>query len=309
MFLAGILFKIEPNKEVREYSFHQIDKSEYDKKVIINKIKDYFVADPESRLEYQFRFQGKKIIARKVILEDAQLLYVYCLIMEKSSPSELFLIDKDVELSILANSFEKGTSADSMKIIVENKAHIIEKTQTVKAIFSDVTKKATILIDENKLNEYQKLLKLAQEIPEKIVQSIKKAETAIIEKNYRMAERAYKDAADMANQVYEYSLAEFLKKKAEKISELPNLEKEIKNNSQEIQKIASNISKRDVSLFDRAYSRVQNLINAFDQLENDEKIENLQELSDELNVARDLSKKLEESEKALLKKLEENQLI
>jgi hypothetical protein len=306
MFLAGILIKIESNTEIREYSFYQTEKVDYDKKEILGKIREFFSSDPDVRNEYLFRFQGKKIIARKVDLNKPGSLFIYCLIMEKSSPSELFLIEKEKDLMLLASSIEKGATADSMKMIVENKAHIIEKLHSVKALTTDVTKKATELIENDKINEYQKLLKLTQELPEKIVQNSKKAEAAIIEKNYRMAERSYKEAADMANQVYEYALAEFLIKKAETIGELPDLEKEIKSNYSEIVKIQGIVSKWDLSLFNKAYSKVQNLIKAYDQLENDEKIDKLQELSDELNKARDLAKKLEESEKIIFKKIEEN---
>ncbi len=308
MFLAGMLLKIEPNKEIREYSFYQTEKVDYDKKAIVGKIKEYFISDPEARTEYLFRYQGKKIIARKVELGKPELLYIYCLIMDKSSSSELFLIEKEKDLIFLSGAIEKGNTVDSMKTIVENKAHIIEKLHSVKALTTDVTKKATDLIENDKINEYQKLLKLTQELPMKIVDNVKKAEAAVIEKNYRVAERSYKDAADMSNQVYEYALAEFLNKKADTIGELPNLEKEIKNNYSEIVKIQGIVSKWDLTLFDKAYTKVQNLIKAFDQLENDEKIDKLQELSDELNKARDLSKKLEESEKIIFKKIEENAL-
>ena len=54
------------------------------------------------------------------------------------------------------------------------------------------------------------------------------------------------------------------------------------------------------------YVRVLNLINSFDKLENDDKIEQLQDLSDDLNVARDLSKKLEVYELKIKQQIDDN---
>jgi hypothetical protein len=226
--------------------------------------------------------------------------------MDKSSPSELFEVDKDIEISMLSNAIAKGKIPDAMQEVVDNKVHIIEKTKAVKSIFSDVTKKASKLVDDNKLNEYQKLIKLAKDVPEKIIQNIKKGDAALIEKNYRTAERSYREAGDLASSVYEYSLASFLNKRAENVGGLSDLEREIKNNTNEIQKLIKDVFKRDTSLFEKMYVRVLNLINSFDKLENDDKIEQLQDLSDDLNVARDLSKKLEVYELKIKQQIDDN---
>ena len=304
--MAGFLLKIEKNREVREQAFYQSETGDFDKKLLTAKIVDFFSADSDDRTEYQFRSQGKKVICRKVPMDNPQLLYVYCLVMDKSSPSELFEVDKDIEISMLSNAIAKGKIPDAMQEVVDNKVHIIEKTKAVKSIFSDVTKKASKLVDDNKLNEYQKLIKLAKDVPEKIIQNIKKGDAALIEKNYRTAERSYREAGDLASSVYEYSLASFLNKRAENVGGLSDLEREIKNNTNEIQKLIKDVFKRDTSLFEKMYVRVLNLINSFDKLENDDKIEQLQDLSDDLNVARDLSKKLEVYELKIKQQIDDN---
>ena len=251
--MAGFLLKIEKNREVREQAFYQSETGDFDKKLLTAKIVDFFSADSDDRTDTNSEVKEKGN-RRKVPMDNPQLLYVYCLVMDKSSPSELFEVDKDIEISMLSNAIAKGKIPDAMQEVVDNKVHIIEKTKAVKSIFSDVTKKASKLVDDNKLNEYQKLIKLAKDVPEKIIQNIKKGDAALIEKNYRTAERSYREAGDLASSVYEYSLASFLNKKSGKRWRTFRPEREIKNNTNEIQKLIKDVFKRDTSLFENVCS-------------------------------------------------------
>jgi tetratricopeptide (TPR) repeat protein len=154
--------------------------------------------------------------------------------------------------------------------------------------------KANELLDEKNFDETQEMIKRANEIPPKIAYLCKRADDAFYaEKNYRQAQRHYKDASNLAKKINQTPIVKLLEHKAKRAEMIPQFQKNWGITYDKIVRPLRKIEKRDNSFYLKPIKLIDQAIEISDYLEDDETIGNLQKLADHLERANSLSEELD----------------
>ncbi len=207
--------------------------------------------------------------------------------LDQTEDSAPVLVNIDQKRDQILKAMKGGTIDSALKDILENEQEVSKKLLDAKIIKDKIIAQTSKLLDAGDFEKAKKLISLAEEIPPKLTAAAASAEKARIEKNYRLAEKLFKDAADLAVVISEKYLEEVLIAKSNRVKQIPAYEKRQKSTVQKLQKPQED---RD---FEFLNILVNDIIAVSDFLEDEEIIGDLRELNTLGAEAATLKKELE----------------
>ncbi|WP_457559005.1 hypothetical protein [Candidatus Harpocratesius sp.] len=216
------------------------------------------------------------------IKKDRSILLVFLLDSKESLEiAQIYSEEmaKNLEMEINGNSDLNG----SLKEIFDFRNNILMKLENETILKEEIGHSANKLIDNGKFDEAQNLIKLAKTIPEKIVSSYLKSKSMGKEHSYRQARKLLGDCLNFAQKIEDEGIIQYLNKKIEIFTQIPQYEKDVRS-------LISSFSKelsKSITLpsYQRQVYKLDKTLDILDKLEEDELIEKIMELSNTLILA------------------------
>ena len=179
------------------------------------------LADASGRDE-KFRYYSS-IIEGKDIKKNTFIGFM--LRLEEDIVSLKSIFEKIEEKVVTNFSQDKKKLQSTLKGILNSILSLMEKLKEPKIIKETINEKTKKLLDEGKLQEARELIELIdkKKIPEKLSQEVKLAEDALKESLYKKSKKSYLKAASLADQVRETEMALFLRKKGNRVGDIPDI--------------------------------------------------------------------------------------
>ena len=179
------------------------------------------LADASARDE-KFRYYSS-IIEGKDIKKNTFIGFM--LRLEEDIVSLKSIFEKIEERVVINFSQDKKKLQSTLKGILNSILSLMEKLKEPKIIKETINEKTKKLLDEGKLQEARELIELIdkKKIPEKLSQEVKLAEDALKESLYKKSRKNYLKAAALADQVRETEMALFLRKKGNRVGDIPDI--------------------------------------------------------------------------------------
>jgi hypothetical protein len=195
----------------------------------------------------------------------------------------LFL--SDIQKSIVDNLGNSKQLAVLLKQIVEGRNHILEKLDKPKLLQDEIGASANSLIDKGEFVQAQARIKLAKEVPGEIYACYKKAAQAIKDKDFRKAEKPLSDSYNWAQKIQDAELSQYFTLKLENVRNIPQYEKEVKTLYNQFNRaLSKNIT--NIPYGDQI-GRLERCYELLDVLENDDKMQQIQELETTIKNAQE----------------------
>lgn len=213
---------------------------------------------------------------------ERSLLLIY--ILDAKESLEIVQIYPEQTIQAIEESMQ---NSNELKVQLEklftNRNKILEKLENAQVLQEDIGSSANKLIDANKFDEAQDLIKLAKTIPEKMNTSYLKSKQEGRMKNYRQARKYLSDCLNYAQKIEDLDLQKYLEKKIDVYTKIPQYEKDLKS-------LVSSFSKElgktiDLPSYQRQVYKLDKALDLLDKLEEDELIEKMLELSNTLILA------------------------
>ncbi len=186
-----------------------------------------------------------------------------------------------------------GDLNSTIKKIFEQSLDLEEKLRDPKLVKERIIKKTNKLLDDGNFQRAQELIALAEKIPDRLAVAVKSGDVALKKENYKQAEKSYKQAADLANEISEPEMEAALLLKAEKAKTFPGLQKDQKSAILKLEKPFSSLDKRVRSVYRVGLDAIDDAIKISDKLEDDPTIQSLKELEELTEEAKELSRDLD----------------
>ena len=179
------------------------------------------LADASARDE-KFRYYSS-IIEGKDIKKNTFIGFM--LRLEEDIVSLKSIFEKIEERVVTNFSQDKKKLQSNLKGILNSILSLMEKLKEPKIIKETINEKTKKLLDEGKLQEARELIELIdkKKIPEKLSQEVKLAEDALKESLYKKSRKNYLKAAALADQVRETEMDLFLRKKGNRVGDIPDI--------------------------------------------------------------------------------------
>ncbi len=227
-----------------------------------------------------------------------------------------FIIKEDEDLVALKSRFEKiednlvqNYSKDKKKMQLLLKRNLnsflslLEKLKEPKIIKEAINEKTKNMLDEGRLQEARELIDLGEKIPDKLAAEINQASEYFNVMLFKKAKKSYLKAAGYAEKIQETEIVEFLKKKAEKVANLPDILKTLEALNKAIKKGLDAVEVQKVNIYDRVVPLIEKNINLSNSLEDDNSAKILEELNKNCIKAARKSEELNNLNKEIIKAL------
>ena len=218
--------------------------------------------------------------------------------LDPKEDSATVLVNIDEKRERVLKALNEGSIDVVLKDLFDREEEVIRKLIDAKVIKDTIIAQTNKLLDAGDFEKAKKLITLAEEVPPKLTKMVLDAENARLAKNYRLAEKLYKDASELASQIGEKYLEEVLIAKSNRVKQIPTYEKRQKNTVQKLQKPQE---ERD---FEFLNILINDIIAISDFLEDQEIIEDLRVLNTLGAEAATLKKELELKESKMKEILE-----
>lgn len=289
-----------------------------------NIIADYYLTDkkvsPEVLKEFANKHCKKDICDATTSKNDIRF-YSSKINAESIGINNLYLgfvINEDEDLVALKSHFEKieenlikhySKDKKKMQLLIKENLNsflsLLEKLETPTIIKDTINEKTKIMLDEGKLQEARELIDLGEKIPDKLAQEIKQASIYYEHMLYKKAKKSYLKAADFAEQIQEWEIVEFLRKRAENVANLPELKKAREALNKAIKKGLADVEIFKENVYENVLSLIDKNINLSMSIEDDEFAELLRGLHKNCTRASQLADQLNRLNKDVLNFLKE----
>jgi hypothetical protein len=236
--------------------------------------------------------------------KEEHIFLVFVLDLKESTEPFTILLGEVKQMIIMSLSKGVTTLQDVLKGTLNTRNDLMLLIHEKERIEKKISTKANKLLDEGNFVQAQEIIKLAKEIPAKISDLVKRGDDAFTSKNYRVAERCFIDASDFSKKINEIEMSELLKTMAERAAEIPRYMKDWAQNFTKITKPLKKMDKREKGFYLEPIDVVNEAIDISDILEDDQKIELLQQLESLMNKGDNLSKELDEVDSEINKIIE-----
>lgn len=294
---TGILiFKIVGNNRPEVFVEHNSDgfDTTFARKIASKHIIYGEESKPKDMLSY--RTAEHKYFSIFITKTEKNESFYLVFILNRNESIEPFSIMINDIRQLIKMSMNKSDSIleDTIKHILKERNDLIQDVSDVKRLQERIVSKANELLDEKNFEKTQEMIKRANEIPPKIIYLCKRGDDAFyVEKNYRQAQRHYKEASILAKKINQTPITKFLEQKAKRADEIPQFVKNWAITYDQIVKPLRKIEKRNTSYYLKPIKLIDRAIEISDYLEDDKTIEDLQKLADYLERANALSEELE----------------
>jgi hypothetical protein len=217
-----------------------------------------------------------------------------------------FIIREDEDLVSLKSVFENvqarigkqydekdhGKMRALLKETLNSILSLMEKLKEPTIIQDTINEKTKILLDEGKLQEARELIDLGEKIPQELSALIKEAENLFSEKDFKKAKKKFLKASDLAAEIKEDEIQEFLINKAKKIGTYPDLIDKREDLRDELKDILDDFERDQLRIYDKLKDPIDELITIANTFGENEKYDLLTDLLRNVNKAADKAKDL-----------------
>ncbi|MFX1374476.1 MAG: hypothetical protein ACFFA0_01570 [Promethearchaeota archaeon] len=226
---------------------------------------------------------------------DKENLYLGFILTEEEDLLSIKSIFDNIEKKVIQNfSNDNKKMNELLKEGLNSILSLIQKLQEPKIIKDILNERTKKMLDDGLLQDARELIDIGEEIPEKLAEEVKIAETLLNEQDYRKAKKSFIKASELASVIQEEEIASFLENKGEKVGLYPELLKERENLYKEIEKITNELESNKLYLFDLLIEPVDKIIEISNNFEENETISELTKLKNNVNKASRLAKELDE---------------
>ena len=202
-------------------------------------------------------------------------------------------------------SRDKKMLREFLKDTLSSIMSLLDKLKEPKIIQEKINEKTKTMIDDGKLSEARELIKLGEEIPQELAEEVREAEEYFKDKRYKKARKGYESAADLASQINEEEIVQFLNNKAEYVGNLPDLLKEQEKLMKKIEKIGTDFEQDQLRIYPRLGNLLDDLLDISNTLEDQEAIERFEGLRDLSLEASKVAKRLYKLDEKIKKILDQ----
>ncbi|MHA1765130.1 MAG: hypothetical protein ACTSWX_08025 [Promethearchaeota archaeon] len=182
----------------------------------------------------------------------------------------------EIQDSILENISNKIALTNRIRNIYIEKNNILEKVEKVDVLKNEIGSTANKLIDEGKYEDAQKIIKLAKEIPSKLVNTYSKSKKEVKGGHFKNAEKNLRDAFNLAKKINDEGLKAYLELKIETVKRIPSYQKEVKSKYSSISK---KLLKYNTFIpYSSQIPKLHRCMELLDKLEEDDQIDQITDL-------------------------------
>ncbi|MBD3338692.1 MAG: hypothetical protein GF353_06275 [Candidatus Lokiarchaeota archaeon] len=233
-------------------------------------------------------------------------LYLGFILKEEEDLVSLKSLFEKIEGKIIENfTTDKRKLEQTLKEIMTSILDLMEKLKEPEIIKQTINEKTKQMLDEGKLQEARELIDLGEKIPEKLAEEVTLAEQYRNNQDYKKAKKSYFKAAELAEQIQEFEMVDLLRKKGEKVGDLPSYLKEQDSINKDIQKILSDLEGRELNLYEEVVGLINENIKISNNLDDNEFIGVLEKLKNYCRSALRKANELNRLDEEILKILEE----
>lgn len=236
-----------------------------------------------------FRYYSSEIKAESI----KKNLYLGFILREDEDLVSLKSVFKGIEEKIVQNyNNDKIKMNVLLKEALNSILTLMEKLREPKMIIDTINEKTKKMLDEGKFQEARELIDLGEKVPEKLSSEIKLAEQFFNNKFYKRAKSRYLKAARLAELIQETEIVSFLRNKAERVGNFPDLLKEREDLLKDIKKLIDDLDINQLALYDNLIEPINRIMNISNTLEQDTLIETLSDLNSKIQRASRLASDL-----------------
>jgi hypothetical protein len=224
-----------------------------------------------------FRYYSSKIED----IKDEENLYIGFMLRLEEDIISLKSIFEKIEESVAQKfSKDKRKLQIILKDIVKSILTLMEKLKEPKIIKETINEKTKKLLDEGKLQEARELIELIdkKKIPEKLSQEVRSAEQFLKNSLYKKSKKSYFKAAELAKQVKEAEMVVFLRKKGERVGNIPDIIKTREALNKAIKKGLEELQALEFKTYEDTLPLIEKNINLSNSLEDNDSIDLFEKL-------------------------------
>ncbi|MHA1871663.1 MAG: hypothetical protein ACTSU2_10120 [Promethearchaeota archaeon] len=253
------------------------------------------------------RAEDTKILSYYLFkVED--LNYFLIILLDLSQNLEDYMLNIDNYKAQFLKIIQEGGSTNDMqkslmniiKDILIGRNTLLNDLKDKQKIEKYLSTKANKLLDEGDLEKAQDLIKLAQEVPEKLANAVNNGDRAFSERNYKKAAKFYDDAASLAKKIGHIQMVKVLLRRVKRAEEIPEL---IKSWSDVLSQINKPLKKRvpikEINYYAKIIPFIEKAIDIADILEDDKKVKLLRHLIELCTEGSKLSNELGQIDKEI----------
>jgi hypothetical protein len=264
---------------------------------ILEEISLRFQASPETA-NLNYRHFPYKYYVVPLTPSDQDPRYFCLYILDSTESLDIVLVgDKDTRQKLSDALGAPKNLPTILSEIFSSKNQILDKLDKQDVLQAEIGASANKLIDEGKFEAAQERIKLAKEIPPKLVGAFKRALNMIREKDFRRAERDLQDCLEFSQKIGDGVLYHYLSLKIQNTQQIPAFQKEVKSiYSSFTRDLTKSLS---IVPYSEQIGRLNRAVELLDKLELDSQIERISELQTLIEKANRVSAQLYDLDKQI----------
>jgi len=232
-------------------------------------------------------------------------LYLGFILREDEDLVSLKSIFENMEQKIVNNLDldKKDQMQQLFKQTLSSILSLMDKLKQPSIIQETINEKTKKLLDEGKLQEARELIDLGEEIPGELSVVIKEADESFIKEDYKKAKKKFLKGVELAAQIQEDEIVQFLRNKAEKVGSFPALLDEEENLEDTVKDTFDDFEKNQLRLYRQLINPIERLIEISNIFEENERYESLMDLLRNIKKASQLAQKLYDLDEKIAEKM------
>lgn len=250
-----------------------------------------------------YKYFSSKISSEKT----SKNYYLGFVLREEEDLVSLKSMFESVEQNIKENldEIDRNKMKGLLKEMLNSILGVLEKLKEPRIIQETINEKTKKMLDEGKLQEARELIDLGEEIPEELASLVREADEYFNEQSYKKAKKRFLKAADLAKQIQEEQIVDFLRNKAEKVGNFPDLIKEKENLEDNIKDIFEEFESNQLRLYSDLVDPMNRLIKITNNFEDEQRYNLLNTLMKDIKKASSLAKDLYKIDKRIEQQMKE----
>ena len=272
---------------------------------ILEAIIGRLLSNPDAEF-LNYRHFPYKYYAKAITAEEEAPNYYCVYVLESAESLEIVRISEKGVLDSIEELLKKPKPLTALlEKIFSGKNNLLDKLSQSDILQAEIGGRANKLIDDGQFEKAQDIIKLAKEIPPKIIENYKKYSSNIKMKEFRKAESGLDKCLDLAEKIDDRELQLYLRLKIKNTKQIPAFTKEL---SKIFTGIVKSFSKSPTYLpYSGQGSKLRRAINLLEKLEQDTQIERTVELeglivkaAKELQILKDFDTRIKRIVKELI---------
>jgi len=228
-------------------------------------------------------------------------LFLGFILREDEDLVSLKSVFKNAESKILKNYDEKDKEKMRrlLKETLNSILSLMEKLKEPGIIQETINEKTKTLLDDGKLQEARELIDLGETIPQELSALVKEAEKLFSEKDFKKSKKRFLKASELAEEIQEDEIKEFLVNKARKVGSYPDLIDKREDLRDDLKDILDDFKRDELKVYDKLVDPIDELISIANTFGENEEYDFLNDLMKNVKKATEKAKALYKLDKII----------